>query len=122
MLTSMHLNNEISKECYTYLSSEGTRTSELYLLPKIHKNKLPPPGRPILSANGCPTERISQFVDFFLKPLVPLMKSYIKDTTHFLQCINENLKEIPISLALSALVAASCIEKKFVIVSNIEVE
>jgi hypothetical protein len=34
-----------------------------------------------MSANGCPTERISQFVE------VKDTESYIKDTTHFLQKI-----------------------------------
>ena len=37
------------------------------MLPKIHKNREHPPGRPIVSGNGCPTERISKFVDFFLQ-------------------------------------------------------
>jgi len=57
------------------------------MLPKIHKNKLPPPGRPILSANDCPTERISTFVDHFLRPIVAQTKPYIKDTTHFINIL-----------------------------------
>ena len=32
----------------------------------ILKNIIPPPGWPILSANDCPTERFSAFVDHFL--------------------------------------------------------
>ena len=59
------------------------------MLPKLHKNKLPPPGRPIISGNNSPTERISQLVDHFLKPASPLGPSYIKDTTHFLQIMSE---------------------------------
>ena len=65
------------------------------MLPKIHKDKTNPPGRPIVSGNGCPTERISQFVDFFLQPGVKNIQSYIKDTTHFLSVLSSlnTLKE-----------------------------
>ena len=58
------------------------------MLPKIHKNLNNPPGRPIISGNGCPTERISQFVAFFLQPGVKDIRSYIKDTTHFLSVLS----------------------------------
>ena len=57
----------------------------LYLLPKIHKGKIPPPARPILSSNGSPTEKMSQFVDHFLKQCSTSHRSYIKDTSHFIQ-------------------------------------
>ena len=40
-------------------------------------------------SNGHPTERISQFVDYHLKPLVQTLPSYIKDTTHFLLKLQE---------------------------------
>jgi hypothetical protein len=52
------------------------------MLPKIHKTGIP--GRPIVSACGCPTERISAYVDHHLKPLVELTFSYLRDSTHFL--------------------------------------
>jgi hypothetical protein len=65
------------------------RTAKFYLLPKIHKGINPPPGRPIVSANGCPIERISQLVDPFLNPISKTHQSYIKDTTHFLQILQE---------------------------------
>ena len=68
------------------------RTAQFYMLPKIHKRKTDPPGRPIVSGNGCPTERISQFVDHFLQHGVRCIRSYIKDTTHFLGILNNLLK------------------------------
>ena len=80
-LDRMLLADEIGEKCYKYLYVKKPRTALFYLLPKIHKGILPPPGRPILSANDCPTERISEFVDFFLRPLVELLPSYIRDTT-----------------------------------------
>ena len=60
-------------------------TPAFYILPKIHKRIDNPPGRPIVSSNRAPTERISAFVDITLKPLVSLLPSYIKDTKDFLQ-------------------------------------
>ena len=42
------------------------------------------PGRPIVSSNSHPTERISQFVDYYINPLVSTLDSHIKDTTDFL--------------------------------------
>ena len=76
--------SDISRETFMYLTDFVPRTSRLYLLPKIHKNVQPPPERPVISSNGAPTERISQFVDFFLQPFVSKNRSYIKDTNDFL--------------------------------------
>ena len=66
---------EISRETYLYLTDFIPQTSRMYLLPKMHKTARPPPGRPVISINGSPTERISQFVDFFLQPFVSSTKS-----------------------------------------------
>jgi len=79
--------DEISEKCKNYLHFPKPRTSQLYLLPKIHKNTTPVPGRPIVSANNSPTERISQLADFFLQPLVQTTKSYVRDTTDFINKI-----------------------------------
>ena len=42
-----------------------------------------------LRANGNPTERISEFVSYHLNPLVQLLPSYVKNTTHLLSILNE---------------------------------
>lgn len=84
-VNSMLACEEIENKCRDYLCISKPRTPLFYLLPKIHKQTRPPPGRPILSANECPTERISKFVDHFLQPIVSKTRSYIKDTTHFIQ-------------------------------------
>ena len=77
-------NEEIDDKCHSFLTIKKERTSLFYMLPKIHKRLTNPPGRPIVSGNGCPTERISQLVDFFLQPTVQELPSYLRDTTHFL--------------------------------------
>ncbi|XP_064621108.1 uncharacterized protein LOC135483965 [Lineus longissimus] len=101
-LKDMLQTGEITQKMFDYLAPVEPKTPEFYLLPKIHKGVLPPPGRPIMSANDCPTERISQLADHFLQPLVKTTKSYIKDTTHFLQTITA-LGEIPAGTLLVTL-------------------
>lgn len=43
-----------------------------------------------IHSNSHPTESISQFIDHHLQPLVTKLPSYIKDTTHFLNKLNNN--------------------------------
>ena len=62
-----------------------SRTPTLYLLPKIHKADIP--GRPIISGCDGPTVKLSKFADYFLKPSVHNIPSYIKDSTAFLKRI-----------------------------------
>ena len=90
LLIQLHDKHEISEHIYKLLAFNNPKTPALYLLPKIHKIKNPgefPPGRPIISANESPTERISAFVDENIKTGVPTIPSYIKDTTDFIRTI-----------------------------------
>ena len=48
------ISKEISQKTADCLFIENPRTAKFYLLPKIHKNILPPPSRPIVSANTAP--------------------------------------------------------------------
>ena len=80
---------EIDEKCKEYQADFEPRTAKFYLLPKLHKNQRRLPGRPIILANRCSTECVSEFVDHFLKPLVPTIKSYIEDTTHFVKVIRD---------------------------------
>lgn len=56
-----------------------------YFLPKIHKSLINPPGRPIVAGCGSMTEYLSQFLDWFLRPLLDSVPSYLKDTTMLLK-------------------------------------
>ena len=56
--------------------------SLFYTLTKIHKPT--PVGRPIISGVSGPTERSSAFVDKLLQPIAQQQKSYLKDTTDFI--------------------------------------
>ena len=87
-LSKMVGNNEITEEQYNYLVPENPKAGRFYLLPKIHKEGNP--GRPIISANGHPTEKISEFVDYHLRDSVKELPSYLQDTTHFLNRISHS--------------------------------
>ena len=80
---------QISQNTSNYLTTDIDRTPQFYLLPKIHINLHNPPGRPIVSGSGGPTEKISQFVDHFIRPLVQLSDSYIRDSTHMINILNK---------------------------------
>ena len=68
------------------------RIPVFYTLTKIHKPT--PVGRPIVAGNDGPTERISSFVDSLLQPIAKSQKSYLKDTTDFVNFIERrNLSE-----------------------------
>ena len=100
-MSNMNAQKEMSKKVKDFLLDFPMHTSRFYLLPKIHKGKFPPPGRPIISGNGCPTERISQFVDFFMKELSPKGPSFLKDTTDFLQTLHAVGKTPPGTLLVT---------------------
>ncbi|XP_078584852.1 uncharacterized protein LOC144867010 [Branchiostoma floridae x Branchiostoma japonicum] len=105
--TLLHLREEgiLDDTTYNYLAPpQHPRTPNFYLLPKIHKEGNP--GRPILSANDCATERISAFADFHLRPLVTRLPSYIRDTTDFLRRLNK-LGKVPPNATLVTLDVSS---------------
>ena len=106
ILDEMYKTRQIDRSCYLFLTDSNIRTAQFYTLPKIHKRKLDPPSRPIVSGNGCPTERISQFIDHFLQPSVKNFRSYIKDTTDFLLML-ESLGQLPPNCILVTLDVAS---------------
>ena len=63
------------------------KLGRFYLLPKVHKRLNSVPGRPVISNSGFYTENISEFLDYHLQPLAKSVRSYIKNTNHFLQKI-----------------------------------
>ena len=59
----------------------------MYLLPKIHKRLYDFPDRPVISNCGTSTEKVSEFLDHHLKPVMHEGESFIKDTDDFLNKI-----------------------------------
>ena len=91
---NLHVHNmlqrgEISQNTCNYLTTNSDRTQQFYLLPKIHKDASNPPGRPIVSGSGGTTEKIYQLVDHFISKIVPLSKSYVRDSTHLINILKD---------------------------------
>ncbi|XP_064479668.1 uncharacterized protein LOC135392988 isoform X2 [Ornithodoros turicata] len=86
-LKALKAAKKIDSAVYEYLLPRNSKPGRFYMLPKIHKPGNP--GRPIVSCNGTATEKLSSFVDHLLKDIPPRLPSYIKDTNHFLQILNQ---------------------------------
>ena len=85
-LDDLKLQKTIDKQTHTFfIPHQPPRTPLFYMNPKIHKPNTP--GRPIILGCDSPTEKLSIYIDHLFKPLVPLIPSYIKDTTHFLNTL-----------------------------------
>jgi hypothetical protein len=82
-LEAMYAPGHLDNKTMEYLTPEDPKSGRYYLLPKIHKENNPV--RPIVSANGHPTEKISEFIDFHFRPFVENLPSHIKDITDYLK-------------------------------------
>ena len=89
---------QISQNTCNYLTTDIDRSQQFYLLPKIHKDPLNPPGRPIVSGSGGPTEKNSQLVFHFIGPLMPFSQSYIRDSTHLINILHEFIMQAGVLL------------------------
>ena len=83
-LEKIRLRGDLFGDTLNYFVAEDPKFARFYLLPKIHKHLHNIPGRPVISNCGFYTENISSFLDYHLQPLAQKVKSYIKDTNHFL--------------------------------------
>ncbi|XP_053571736.1 uncharacterized protein LOC128661511 [Bombina bombina] len=97
----------INQREFDFLFVKFPKTATFYSIPKLHKNKLPPPGRPIISDKGSLTEKISQYVDFCLRPNILNLPSYIKDTLDVLKKLND------ISVSANTLLVAIDVESLY---------
>ena len=70
-----------------FSNARTAKNTNIYTLTKIHKPN--PVGRPIISGCEGPTERLSFFVDKLLQPIAQKQKSYLKDTTDFVNFIEK---------------------------------
>ena len=77
---------------FTYNFKKTTNLRNLYFLPKIHKCLSAIPGRPVIYYCGTPTEKVSQYLDYILKPIMQDRWSYNKDSGDFLKKIKNTGK------------------------------
>ena len=99
IVNNMLLVGDIKEETAEYLIPSEAKPSRFYTLPKTHKVK---PGsdvlpvRPVISGCGSATERLSEFVDYHLKPSVPKLESLVKDSKHLIRKIEETNAKGPL--------------------------
>ena len=70
-----------------YEYKKAYNLGKLYLLPKIHKILINVTRRAIIFNCGTPTEKVSYFFDYHLKPVMQNGLSYISDSQYFLEKI-----------------------------------
>ena len=75
-VNKMHDKGYITDKNMEYLLVEKPRAGRFYLLSKIHKSRNP--GRPIVSANGHPTERILHLYIFILNHMYVIFLHFYK--------------------------------------------
>ncbi|XP_056412693.1 A.superbus venom factor 1-like [Hyla sarda] len=74
---------------YNYLSKESPITPVFYTVPKIHKDPLNPPGRPIVASVDSVLSPLSILLERTLTPLTKNTRAFLLDTTAFLQELSE---------------------------------
>ena len=97
VLYNEHYIDEMTKKwlCQT---PNPPRIPIFYTLTKIHKPT--PVGRPIIAGVSGPTEKLSAFVDKLLQPIAQQQKSYLKDTTDFINFIERPVPENAILVSM----------------------
>lgn len=75
----------ISLKEYETLLPADPRIATFYMLPKIHKDQVNPPGCPIVSGNSNLCEPICRLIDHVLRPYVETLPSYLKDSADVLR-------------------------------------
>ena len=103
-LLTTNFSQILLKEEVPYLTRFEYKTSQLYLLPKIHNCQsiidkiscstaadaigiLTPHDlvfRPIIAGPACPTHRLSHLLDLLLRPFIKNVPSYVRDDIHIL--------------------------------------
>ena len=88
-LEKICLRGDLSNDTLSYFAVEVPKFATFYLLPKIYNRLHNVPGRSVISNCGFYTENISSFLDYHLQPLAQKVKSYIKNSNHFLNKIKK---------------------------------
>ena len=87
LINKLYRKNHIDEMTKKWLcqTPDQPRIPVFYTLTKIHKPVRT--GRPATSGCEGPTEKLSAFVDKLLQPIAQQQKSYLKDTTAFINFI-----------------------------------
>ncbi|XP_078502568.1 uncharacterized protein LOC144758683 [Lissotriton helveticus] len=88
MLKNWRESGIIEWDEYSFLLNRNPRVAVLYLLPKLHKDPVTPPGRPIVSSIGSLLENTLRYIDFFLRSFVENVPSYLRDSRDFINKVS----------------------------------
>ena len=77
----------LSNSTASKLTVDEVRTPQFHVFSKVHKTNIP--RRPVVSSVECHTSKISKFVVHYLQPHAKSLPSYVKDTSDFINRINE---------------------------------
>jgi hypothetical protein len=90
----MKENSHIGKNTFDYLKPDKPKAGHFYQLPNIHKVNNPTRETDCFSKWAPHRKKISEFVDFHLRPHVEALPSHLKDTTDYLQQM-ESMNPLP---------------------------
>ena len=87
VLTDLKINNNISNRLLNGLLLKKYKLGTFNILPKLHKSKFGT--RPIINCIKHPTSNLSQFIDSVLQPYVQSSTTFIKDSQHLIQDLED---------------------------------
>ena len=94
----LHIKDQIDDQTRHHFTPQNpVRTPLFYGLPKVHNSNIPL--QQIVLACDSPTDQLSNYVTHFIQPVVGTLRSYIRDSKHFLQ-LPESLPPLPESAIL----------------------
>ncbi|XP_044135914.1 uncharacterized protein LOC122927779 [Bufo gargarizans] len=79
----------ITKKEHQFLEVSEPIIPTFYMLPKVHKDLHNPPGRPIVAGIGGLCEQACTYLDFFLQPMVLGLPSYVRDSLHLIEMLEQ---------------------------------
>ena len=91
-MCSHKLISEKELKYFPYNFKKATNLGISYFLPKIQKRLSAVLGRPLISNCSTPTEKVSEYLDYILKPIMQDSWSYMEDSSDFLKKVKNSGK------------------------------
>ena len=82
-LSKKKYKSEKELKYFPYNNKNAANLRKFYFLPNIHNRLINVPGKPITSNCGTPTKKVSEYLDFCIKPTMQNRWSYVKDSSDF---------------------------------------
>ena len=106
IVEDLFTNKYIDKHAREYLlsSNHDIKTPCLYLLVKAHKAKPETTafaGRPIISGCNAATRMLSEYIDYFLLPIVQAQDTYLKDSPELINLLSDLTLPPDITMVIS---------------------